>query len=137
VASCEHSSRERVIAQRPTRTLKIVSLALHNGFREIHTACDCGQNVCDSIEEEEFGCRGRLDEHDDAGSDHSQETDDVQPTDTIENDVAWTSKRFWRESHLTYVLLFRRGAFLEECRYPLDLLAFDWDVEQSGRSGQS
>jgi hypothetical protein len=59
----------------------------------IPTACDSGEYVGDSVEEEELGRHRGLDEHDDAGCDDCQEGDDVHHTDAVEDNVAWPSQR--------------------------------------------
>jgi hypothetical protein len=60
----------------------------------ILTACDSGEYVSDSVEEEELGRHRGLDEHNDAGRDDCQEGDDIHHTDAVENNVAWPSQRF-------------------------------------------
>ena len=53
------------------------------------TACDGSEDMSDGVEEEELGRNGGLDEHDDAGCDNRQETDDVHHADAVEDYVAW------------------------------------------------
>lgn len=59
----------------------------------ILTARDRCKNMADGIEKEEFGSHRRLDKHDHAPGDHCEESDNVDHADSIQNDVAWTSKR--------------------------------------------
>lgn len=49
--------------------------------------------MSDSVEEEELGGHGGLDEHDHTGCDHCQEPDDVHHTDAIQDDVARPGQR--------------------------------------------
>lgn len=65
-----------------------------------HTAGDGGEDMSDSIEEEELGGHRSLDKHDHAGGDDCQETDDIQDTDTVEDDIAWAGQRLGGECHL-------------------------------------
>jgi len=55
-------------------------------------AGDCGEDVGDGVEEEELGGSGGLDQHDDAGGNYGQQTDDVHDPDAVEDDVAWTGQ---------------------------------------------
>jgi hypothetical protein len=57
------------------------------------TACDSGQYMGNSIEEKELGRHRSLDQHNDAGSDDSQEADDVHHADGIEDDITWSGQR--------------------------------------------
>jgi hypothetical protein len=59
--------------------------------------------MSDGVEEEELGRNGGLDEHDDAGRNDCQESDNIHHSDAVENDVAWPSQRLGRENHLAAV----------------------------------
>jgi len=69
----------------------------------ILTACNCSENMSDSVEEEELGRNGGLDKHDDAGRDDCQESDDVHRSNAVEDDIAWSSQRLGRKSHFAVV----------------------------------
>jgi hypothetical protein len=95
VASCGRRRCGRARTQRPEETLCGLSArSTFVGRSKIPTACDSGEYVGYSVEEEELGRHRGLDEHDDAGRDDCQEGDDVHHTDAIEDDVAWPSQRF-------------------------------------------
>jgi hypothetical protein len=84
-------------------TMRLLARKKPVGHSSILTACDSGEYVSDSVEEEELGRHRGLDEHDDAGRDDCQEGDDVHHTDAVEDDVAWPSQRLGGESHLAVV----------------------------------
>ena len=67
------------------------------------TACNSGEDMSDSVEEEELGRHRSLDKHDDAGRDNCQEANNVHHPDAVEDDVAWSSQRLGRESHLAVI----------------------------------
>lgn len=52
------------------------------------------------IEEEEFANDKRLDEHDRAGRDDSQQADDIEHSDSIEDDISWSSQGFPETAHV-------------------------------------
>jgi hypothetical protein len=74
-------------------TMRLLARMTSVDRSRILTACDGGEYMGDSVEEEELGRHRGLDEHDDAGRDDCQEGDDVHHTDAIEDDVAWPSQR--------------------------------------------
>ena len=54
------------------------------------TARDGGEDVSDSIEEEELRRHRSLNKHDNACSNDCKEANDVHDTDAVEDDVAWS-----------------------------------------------
>lgn len=64
------------------------------------TAQGGGDDMADSVEEEEFGDDEGFDEHREGGDDDGEEADDVHGADDIQDDVAWTSQGFLEERHL-------------------------------------
>lgn len=89
--------------------------------------CD---DVGDGIEEEEFRVGRDLDEHDDAGSDYCQQSDDVHNADTVEDDVAWAVEVLGRERHICGLGGGRRvsGSF-ELGGEGLNTAALKWKIE--------
>ena len=55
--------------------------------------------MADTVEEEEFGDDECLDKHDAAGGDDGCKANYVHDTKGVENDVAWTSQRAFKERH--------------------------------------
>ena len=94
-AKDEHREREEdeavSLAEEGPVALIVSAEETEFGGGEEH-ASDCGEDVADSIEEEELGCDRCLDEHDDAACNDCQEPDDVHDANDVEDDVAWTSQ---------------------------------------------
>lgn len=59
------------------------------------TACNEGDDMADSVEEEQMGIGVNLDQHHHAGCDDCEEANNVHDTDAVQDDVARASERLW------------------------------------------
>lgn len=56
--------------------------------------------MANGVEEEELRFDNGTDEHHDAGTYDSQQSDNVHSADCVKNDVAWASQRFGGKWHV-------------------------------------
>ena len=53
----------------------------------------------DTVKEEEFGYVEGLNQHGEAGSDHHGQTDYIDDSDDVEDDITWTGQGLLEERH--------------------------------------